>query len=190
MTTHLVLLTAPSGAGKTTACRRLAACARENDLRAAGLLTLPAWQEDGHKHALWLHSLADGRVHLLAHVTAPASATLGIWRFLPTTLAWGRAVLRTLPPADVVIVDEIGPLELVHHHGLLGVAEALRRARPRLAVVTVRPQLANALVARLQPFSPRVLMLTPTNRDAIVTALCSEVVTVQPWENSRRYAEA
>ena len=175
MTARLVLLTAPSGVGKTTACRRLAACARENGLCVAGLLTLPAWQADGRKHALWLHSLADGQARLLAHVTAPALATLGMWRFLPTTLAWGREVLHTLPPADVVIVDEIGPLELVHRRGLLGVAAALQRARPRLAVVTVRPQLAEALAARLQPFSPNVLTLTPTSRDAIVTALCSEV---------------
>ena len=171
---RLILLSAPSCAGKTTACRRLLACACQHGLTAAGLLTLPAWLH-GRKHALWLQSIAAGRTRLLAHVAAPAEATLGIWRFLPTTLAWGREVLRTVPPADVLVMDEIGPLELVYHRGLLGAAEALRRAEPRLAVVTVRPQLADALAARLEEFSPQVLLLTAASRERLAAALCSEV---------------
>ncbi len=173
---RLILLQAPSGTGKTTVCLRLADWAQARGLRVGGVVTRPTWQH-GHKTALWLHALPRGTARLLAHPSAPATATWGMWRFVPAACRWGRNHLQNLPRLDVALVDEIGPLELVQGRGLtLAAATAgLRRSAPRLAVVTVRPGLASPLAHRWRAFAPTVLALTPANREAIFARLCQEV---------------
>jgi nucleoside-triphosphatase THEP1 len=109
----LFLLTAPSGVGKTTALQRSVLRARQQGLRVGGVLSLA--QPHGHPphpSALWLEDIATGRRRLLAHVAAPAEASVGIWRFLEATVAWGNALLADAADADLLVVDEIGPLEL------------------------------------------------------------------------------
>ena len=154
----LYLLSAPSGAGKTTFCLRLTAAARACGRSVAGVLSLPQYV-DGRKTALWLAPLPMGMPRLLAHVAAPAEATWGKWRFLPAALAWGNASLMGIAAADLLIVDEIGPLELNRHRGLQGAFHALRSVNYRAAVVTVRPSLAERLAEALAPLNPKICSL-------------------------------
>ncbi len=164
----LFLLAAPSGAGKTTALRRSVLRARPRALRPGGVLTVP--QPHGqppHPSALWLEDVATGQRRLLAHVAAPAEASVGIWRFLEATLAWGNAVLAAAADADLLVIDEIGPLELETGRGLTAAFPALCSGKARTAVVAVRPRLAERLAAALAPCQPKIIRLTPENRDTI-----------------------
>jgi nucleoside-triphosphatase THEP1 len=164
----LFLLTAPSGTGKTTALQRVAARARQRGLRLGGVLSVP--QPHGrppHPSALWLEDPATQARRLLAHVAAPAEATVGIWRFLEATVAWGNALLQAGADADLLLVDEIGPLELQHGRGLMAAFPALLDSRYRTALVVVRPALAALLALRLAPRHPQIIRLTPENRDTI-----------------------
>ena len=164
----LFLLTAPSGVGKTTALQRSVLRARQQGLRVGGVLSLA--QPHGrlpHPSALWLEDIATGRRRLLAHVAAPAEASVGIWRFLEATVAWGNALLADAADADLLVVDEIGPLELNLGKGLHAAFAALRWGRYHRAVVAVRPALVEQLADALAPRQPKVIRLTPENRDTI-----------------------
>jgi len=138
----LWLLTGPSGAGKTTFCRRLAQTARSQGWDAAGLLS-PAWMDAGKKIGILLEDLGGGEQRTLAY-TSPhpgADLCLGKWFFDPQVLAWGNRLLEHCPPCDLLIVDELGPLELDAGTGLSAAFGLLAARRYRVGCVVVRPSL-------------------------------------------------
>ncbi len=154
--------------GKTTALQRSVRRARQRGWRVGGVLSLaqPHGQPP-HPSALWLEDPATGQRRLLAHVAAPAEANVGMWRFLEATLAWGNAVLAAAADADLLVVDEIGPLELNLAGGLAAAFPALQYGRYRIAVVAVRPALVERLAIVLASRQPEILRLRPENRDTI-----------------------
>jgi len=147
--------------------QRLATAGRQHGLRVSGLLS-PAGRQQG---VIWLEDLTDRQRRLLAHVAPPAEADFGRWRFLPATLAWGNARLNAICDTDLLLVDEIGPLELRRRQGLTASLEVVRTAAYRLAVVAVRPALATMLADALSVRSPTILPLTPYNRNALLATL-------------------
>ncbi len=65
----------------------------------------------------------------------------GAWSFHAAALAWGAAVLQTATPCDVLLIDELGPLELLQGEGWVSALDVLRGSAYRLAVAVVRPEL-------------------------------------------------
>ena len=154
----LYLLTAPSGAGKTTFCAALADQARAAGWDVAGLLSPPVF-ENGQKVGILAQNLRSGETRPLAitsHLSLPPSHfslspshfslptfnfPLGQWLFSPSTLAWGNDLLASCLPADLFIVDELGPLELVRGQGWVNALDALRSGRYKTGLVVIRPEL-------------------------------------------------
>ena len=145
----LALLTGARASGKTSWSRQLVDAARAAGLSAAGLLSPPVFTQ-GEKTGIALLDVATDERRLLAQRAAEgASGAAGTgWRFDAKTLAWGNGLLATLPPADLVLIDEIGPLEFDGKKGFLAAFAAIDARRYRLALVTVRPGLLDAALAR------------------------------------------
>lgn len=167
---RLYLLTAPSGAGKTTLCQALAEHARSAGWDVAGLLSPPRF-EDGRKSGIYIQDLRSGERCLLAiaasqaaHATGEAQQAadydlcLGRWRFSMACLSRGNAIFATSLPADLFIVDELGPLELTRGAGWQNAVTALRSQRYTIGVVVVRPELIEE--ARSQMPITRVISVT------------------------------
>ncbi len=155
----LLLLTAPSGGGKSTFCQRVATAWQRQGFVVGGLLTRSSGPA-GQAPALWWHDVARGDERLIAHLAPPADADWGRWRLLPTTEAWGNRRLRALHAVDLLLVDELGPWEMRAGRGLQAAWPVLRSAHYRLALLTVRPALAPALARTLADLRPVVLPLT------------------------------
>lgn len=139
---ELILITGPSGSGKSTWCAELAEGARAKGMSVGGLLSPPVIV-GGSKVGIDLIDLATGERRRLAiprGSTSPAP-TICHWQFEPTTLAWGNDILRDLPPCDLVILDELGPLEFIHDGGLQEGVHLIDSRRLRVACVTIRPEL-------------------------------------------------
>jgi nucleoside-triphosphatase THEP1 len=161
----LYLLTAPSGAGKTTFCAALAEQARAAGWDVAGVLSPPVF-ENGQKVAILAQNLRSGETRPLAitsHLSLPPSHfslspshfslspshfslptfnfPLGQWLFSPSALAWGNDLLASCLPTDLFIVDELGPLELIRGEGWVNALEALRSGRYKTGLVVIRPEL-------------------------------------------------
>ncbi len=163
----LVFLSAPSGLGKTTACTRLLALARQEGFDTAGFLSLPVF-EGGEKTAIHLQNAATGERRLFARRALPGEETdIGYWRMDEGTTAWANRVFEGIQATDLLFVDEIGPLELVHKRGLTQALHALETAAYRLAVAAIRPSLLETLQDRLHSLSPASLVLTRENREQI-----------------------
>lgn len=146
---RIVIVSGGRGAGKTTFCRALAEAVQGTGLVVAGLVS-PAVFAGGSKLAIDLHDLASGETRRLAERPRPGTpGTAGLgWRFAAETLAWGNRLLRAGEASDLLVIDELGPLEFRGHGGLLEGFAAIERGRFRQAVVVVRPELIAAALAR------------------------------------------
>jgi nucleoside-triphosphatase THEP1 len=174
---HIVLLVAPSGLGKTTACLRAVELAQASGLRVAGVLSLPVYQ-NGVKTAIALRDIVIGQERILARANGTGEGPrVGVWTLDPASIVWGQQVLASLSPCDLLVIDEIGPLELEMGQGLTNALDALRNADYRLGLVTLRPALAGAVAAQLDGLQVSALTLDEQTRDQtpqiIISQLCS-----------------
>ncbi|NLH07638.1 MAG: DUF2478 domain-containing protein [Chloroflexi bacterium] len=143
-TPTLALVTGPRGAGKTTLCHAAADEAARRGWSVRGLLSPPVF-EHGQKIAINLVDLAT-RPRAASEPASPHATA--DWSFDPAVLAWGDGVLRAIGPCDVLIIDELGPLEFERGQGWVSAFPLLDARRYRLALVVVRPALLDAAQAR------------------------------------------
>jgi len=158
----IVVLSGESGCGKTTLCAQVAALARARGLAVAGVLTPPRLAA-GRKVGLDVADLRTGQRRPLAEAVAATDGP-----------AWGTKILRRATPCDLLVVDELGPLELLRGQGWTVGLDLLRAGRYRLALVVVRPELLARLPELLDRVQPLSLTMTEVNRDAVfeqITAL-------------------
>jgi nucleoside-triphosphatase THEP1 len=157
---ELIILSGPTGAGKSAWCRRLVDAARAEDLVVAGLISPPVFSRS-NKIAIGLMDLTSGESRRLAERrpldelkkgpskgSGKASArdpfqgiTTRLWRLDPEVLAWGNRRLLSLPPHDCLILDELGPLELLHDQGLRAGPTLIDSRSTPLTCVVIRPSL-------------------------------------------------
>lgn len=145
---EIVVVTGESGAGKTRWCEALRAFAESQSLRAAGLISYGVF-EGTEKVAIELCALPSGERRRLAERRAYlAGDATPLWAFDQAALAWGDAHLAQLTACDVLIVDELGPLELLHGRGWQSAFAVLAAGRYQMACVVVRPTLLEQFAAR------------------------------------------
>jgi nucleoside-triphosphatase THEP1 len=173
---RLVLLVAPSGVGKTTACLKVVEMAQNTGLRVAGILSVPIYQGEV-KVGIALRDLATGQERLLARAHQPgAGPQVGIWKFDPENLAWGQQVLATLPASDLLVIDEIGPLEIEMRQGLTNALDALRGSSCRLGLVSLRPSLVEVFTEQFDGQKLSIRQLDERNRDSEPQQIIAEVL--------------
>lgn len=141
-TPRLWTLNGPRGVGKTTFCLLLAGHARMAGWDVAGLLS-PAIIENGLKTGILAEDLRTGEQRPLASAVPhpPFDLQLGNWFFDCTSIDWGNHVLETCLPCDLLIVDELGPLELLRGAGWVSALTVLRQPAYQLGLIVVRPEL-------------------------------------------------
>jgi nucleoside-triphosphatase THEP1 len=171
MNRRIVILTGKRGAGKTTVCRETVALARAGNRTCGGVLTLR--RSNGSRD---LQDARTGSTRRLTLGTGTDPAVVqGRFRFDPRVLAWGATTLARATPCRLLVVDELGPLEIERGEGLAEALDVLSRGDFELALVVVRPE----LVARVRSLMPgdttTVLTVTRGNRNGLPTALAASL---------------
>lgn len=140
----LFLLTAPSGAGKTTWCLQLAKDAAALGISVGGLCS-PAIFEMRQKIGIDLFDLRTSTRKRLATLKPKASAGLATehWLFDEVVMQWGNTLLQQEQSSsnELFILDELGPLELERNLGFTNAFPILDARQHHLACVVVRPSL-------------------------------------------------
>ncbi len=157
-----ILLTGRPGSGKTTMIRRLLASCR---LEAGGFFTQEV-REGGARLGFELITL-DGERGILAHVDIRGRHRVGRYGVdLHSLDTLGvSAVRRAAQAGGLVVIDEIGPMELLSDEFQRAVLGVLDSGVPVLGTI----------VRRSTPFTDRIKMrddvqvieLRPDNRDAV-----------------------
>ena len=154
------MLSGERGSGKTTVCQKAISLAQNEGLTCGGLLTL--FRGD---RVLDVVDVESGDIRRLTVEAGTIGAVQqGEFFFNPQTLSWGNAVLVAAEPCDLLVIDELGPLEIERGEGWSKAFDVLRRANYALAVVVVRPQLVTKAQLKLPPCATTVLTTTPENR--------------------------
>jgi nucleoside-triphosphatase THEP1 len=171
----LVLLVGDRHSGKTTACQRLATLTRARGLTVGGIVA-PAVHQAGRCVGYEVLDLGTGQSTRLATVEGRGVEQVGRFHFLLEGLALGRAALERaaeLPPR-LVIVDEVGPLELTGR----GWAPHLDQlaGRQGFTLFTVRPSLAAQVAERWNVSPPAWHDLARGSR-AVVDTLIKSIET-------------
>ena len=166
-----LLVEARPGAGKTTAFRRLAELLRESGTPVTGFTT-EELRERGRRVGFSVESL-DGKRDTLAHVDLPGPPRVG--RYGVDLEAFECVALPALRPSpgDVVLIDELGKMELASER-FRGAVEEIFDGPAALA--------ATLQVAR-NPFTDglrrrrgvEVIRLTAANRDALPEQLAERL---------------
>jgi nucleoside-triphosphatase len=136
------IVTGILGGGKTTFCQVLIRQAQKAGWRIAGVLSPPVFEGD-RKVGIDLLDLSTGQRKRLANTRegeGDGPQTIR-WAFDGDALAWGNAVLGDVPNCDLLIVDELGPLEFERGEGWLNGFSAVDAGEYKFAVIVIRPQL-------------------------------------------------
>ncbi len=112
---RLILWTGPKHCGKTTSATRLIQMARAEGFIVAGILE-PSLYDNGELLGFDVLNVQNQKRTPLARRNKDKSQT-GFFNFITDGLKFGNAVLSTeaIKFADLVIIDEFGPLELKGH---------------------------------------------------------------------------
>jgi nucleoside-triphosphatase THEP1 len=174
---RIVILTGQRGAGKSTVCSKTVDQAQARGYTCGGIITLrqttPGRVTDcrdvldvrtGHSRRLTVKVEPDP--------SAASSVVIqGRFRFDPQTLAWAEDVLAQATPSHLLVVDELGPLEIIRGQGWKNAFDVLEKDAFRLALVVVRPELVDQVRLRLPPNPTTILTTTPRTRDDLPTAI-------------------
>ena len=128
--------------GKTTWCSLVAHQAQTAGWRVGGLIT-PAVFTGGVKIGFDLVDLQSGsrRRFGVSGDIHPDWIKIGNWRIDPQILAWANLQLKQCRGCDLLILDELGPLELKKNQGFLEGMRLLDNQLIPTAFVVVRPDL-------------------------------------------------
>lgn len=135
MGTALLITSAP-GAGKTTLIRAVIA---ELRVRAGGFITEEI-RQDGQRVGFRVSAL-DGRAGILAHASAVTGPRVGRYHVdVPTFEAIGvQALEQAIGEADLIVVDEIGKMELCSPRFAPALEAALASRKPLLGTILQAP---------------------------------------------------
>ena len=170
-----VFLTGRPGVGKTTVLLRAVELLRAGGARVGGMVSREV-RERGVRVGFEIIDLATGRRGWLAHVRQREGPRLGKYRVNLSDLngIGVEAILRAVEEADIVVIDEVGPMELFSERFVRAVESALESGKPVLGTIHWRAR--GPLLDRIRR-DPSVKLITvnPSNRDELPGLVADEL---------------
>lgn len=142
------ILTGPFRSGKTYFCLWFLDALRKGEVDVRGVIS-PGDYQEGKKLGIWAQDVRLGERRLLAQRGGEGLEIprLYPWVFNRETISWANSFLKEAVPCQVLIVDELGPLEFEFNQGFVEAFGAISRGQFELALVVIRPELLNAALS-------------------------------------------
>jgi len=158
----ILVLTGPVHGGKTTFLERSLARWASLGLAPGGFLSVAVTGASGAT-GYDLLELRTGCRHLyLRREGKPGAERIGPFFFVPETLELARSIIREADPRELLVVDEVGPLELLGGGLWPVLREALSRRGLR-SLLVVREDILEDVVAATAPGVPFIFDVRDPN---------------------------
>jgi len=172
---HNLLVTGAPGVGKSTALKRAASRLRDRGHEVGGLVS-PEVRDAEDRVGFRLVDLATGEDAVMAHVDHAEGPSVGTYRVDVDAVdrVAGPALRRAREEVDVILVDEIAPMEVASEVFVHGVRACLDVAQP--LVGTVHQRSSRGFVGEVKDREDvAILEVTEQTREAIPTELVQRV---------------
>ncbi len=171
----VLILTGPIGSGKTTLCLDLIEPLKKADLVVHGIVTPPVIV-NGNKVGIDLLDLQSGKKKRFACLKESVSTGLstGKWTFDVDVMNWGNQTLGHATPCQVLIVDELGPLEFEREIGFQNGIAAIDSGDFSVALVVIRPSFITA--ARQRWPTAKLHSVTRETQPAVLNELIEQIM--------------
>lgn len=136
---RILLLTGTPGIGKTTVVQRVNDELVHRGLKVGGMITREV-RERRSRIGFEIEDLLTGRKGWLAHVNQPSGPRISKYRVNLKDIEdiGAGAIQQALVEADVIVIDEIGPMELFSQPFKSSVMDAVRSEKAILATIHYR----------------------------------------------------
>ena len=171
----LYALTGPPGCGKTTTILKIVDSLKRCGVKVDGMYTAEI-RERGRRIGFSVIRISGGR-GVLAHVRLSRGPRHGKYfvNLIDLESIGVSAILDGLRNADVVVVDEVGPMELYSEKFREAVEELL--VSNKHAIMTVHYRSRDPLVIKVKKTAGKNLItLTPENRDRVPQEIINVVL--------------
>ena len=161
-----IAVTGPPGVGKSTLVAKVveASC-----LQAGGVLARERRYKD-RRVGFELLDLCSGAIGILAD-EAGSGPQLGKYRVHPEDQdRVGARAIEAALKSDLIVVDEVGPMELTSHRFVLAVEMAIASSKPMLVVLH---QWSNHRLAKKIRSTFKVYTVTRENREALAEEIAA-----------------
>jgi len=168
-------LTGRPGCGKTTAILRIVDMLLEKGVKVYGMYTEEI-RERGRRVGFAVKRIGGGS-GILAHVSLENGPRHGKYVVNLSDLEsiGVSAILEGIEKADVIVVDEVGPMELLSAKFRDAVEKLLRSGKH--AVLTVHYKSRDPLVLAVKRAAgENLIVLTPENRDGIPRKIVERII--------------
>ena len=173
---RLMFVTGRPGVGKTSVLLRAADDLKNRGYKIGGMISRDV-REGGVRMGFEIMDFSTGQRGWLAHVNQPTGPKVSKFRVNLTDLnAIGvNSILTAVRNEDIIIIDEIGPMELFSQAFREAVAQAMSSSRPVLGTIHLRARdtLIDAIKTREDA---EILEVTYENRRQLHTRIVDKVV--------------
>ncbi len=157
----IFIITGDIGVGKTTVCQKFIDLARSHRYQCAGVITYK--RADGD---IIIEDVQTGETREFASMqqiyTGPRTAK---YYFNPEAIAFGKKAIDSGSDSDIVLIDELGILEL-NGQGFSQVPEQINNRQFKKCLVVIRKQLLQDFLSLLVT-KPMVFETTINNRNTL-----------------------
>ncbi len=171
-------LTGRPGVGKTTVLLRIVEKLRKQNLRIGGFISREV-RKDKSRIGFKIIALDNGREGWLAHVRQPVGPKVGKYRVCMKDLEsiGVGAILRAIREAEIIVIDEVGPMELFSQSFRKAVIEALNSEK--IVLGTVHYRIKTSFVAEIKEREDVVIVeVTRENRERIPEDITREILRI------------
>ncbi|MFC1915403.1 nucleoside-triphosphatase [Chloroflexota bacterium] len=157
----VIIVTGVIGIGKTTVCRKLVEILRDQGYACAGILTGKAADK-----GISIEDILSGEREILASIDdVYHGPSTDRYFFNPEGIDFGIRAIDKGIAADILIVDEIGHLEL-RGEGFAKVLELIKAGEVADCILVIRQELLPAFLPLL-PAAPLIFEATIDSRDQL-----------------------
>lgn len=171
-----LFITGMPGVGKSTIVQNIVSLLKERGYWVGGV-SCPEVREDENRVGFEIIDLLSNRRGVLSHVRLSSGPSVGKYHVNLNDLSkvGVTALNNAVSESDVVVIDEIGPMELQGKDFQEAVMRAVESQKPVLGIVHWR--IKHPLIERIKGRSDvKIYEVTPQNREAIQAKILEETL--------------